>query len=38
VRAHGQQKVTSLEQAERLGASVAQQLLERGAQGPSASA
>jgi hydroxymethylbilane synthase len=38
VRAHGQQKVTSLEQAERLGAAVAQQLRERGARGPSAPA
>lgn len=34
VRAFGRQSVTSLEQAERLGASVAQQLRERGAQGP----
>ena len=38
VRAHGQQKVTSLEQAERLGAAVAQQLRDGGARGPSAPA
>jgi hydroxymethylbilane synthase len=38
VRAFGQQEVTSLEQAERLGTSVAQQLRERGAQGPLAPA